>query len=237
MKLSEILDQLTHGEFRQLAIGGKKLGEISEENYPAVAAHLNLGLTALFSRFLLKEGRIVLRPTPGQLVYALESKYSVNAKRSTEPVRYLIDEPADIFNADTIIKLERVVDEQGCEQNLNDPGDMNCFSTPSLKTLRIPKDWSGDVTLFYRQNHPQLTPLQGSFDPARIEIELPYTHLEPLLYFVASREHNPMGLTNEFHMGNSYAMKYEQACQMLEAKNVQADTGIKNDRFQRGGWV
>lgn len=237
MKLNEIFDQLTHGEFRQLAIGGVKVGEIAESDYPAVAAHINLGLTALFTRFTLKEGRIVLQPTPGQRNYVIDSKFSVNARRSTEPVRYLIDEATDIFDSNTVIKLEKVIDPDGFEQSLNLQGNEEGFFTPSLKTIRIPKDWTKSVTLVYRQNHPQLTPNTGSFDPAQIEIELPYTHLEALLFYVASRVHNPIGMVNEFNMGNNYAAKYEQACARLEQTNIQADSNSQNDRLWRNGWV
>jgi hypothetical protein len=237
MKLSEIFNQLTHGEFRQLAIGGGTVGQITEANYPAVLAHINLGLTALFTRFTLKEGRILLRPTAGQQVYLLDDKYAANNNRSAETNRYLIDSTTDKFNDDTLIKVEQVLDTSNMGLPLNVQGNVDSFYTPSIKSIRIPKDWTADVTLVYRQNHAQLKVTLGYFDPARIEVELPYTHLEALLYFVASRVHNPLGMQNEFNMGNNYAAKYEQACQMLEAKNVEADHSTENHRLIRMGWV
>ena len=53
MKLKEVFDQLTYGELSQLSIGGQAQGEITEENYARVVAHVNLGLSAIYKRFHL----------------------------------------------------------------------------------------------------------------------------------------------------------------------------------------
>lgn len=237
MKLSEIFKQLTHGEFKQLYIGGAQQSGIDATKYEEVLTHINLGLTALFTRFLLMEGRILVRPLENVRDYSLDSAFAVNDRKSREDVRYLIDSPSSKYNDDTLIKVEKVLDMQECMQPLNVEGDPCSFFTPSIKSLRIPKDWKGDFTLVFRQNHPQIVIPVGYFDPARVEVELPYTHLEALLYFVASRVHNPVGMVNEFHMGNSYAAKYEQACQTLERLNVQADYVTENHRLIRNGWA
>ena len=68
-------------------------------------------------------------------------------------------------------------------------------------------------------------------------MELPDAYLEALLYFVASRINNPIGMTNEFHAGNSYAAKYEQECARLEMLNLEVDQGYQNTRLRAGGWV
>ena len=69
------------------------------------------------------------------------------------------------------------------------------------------------------------------------EIELPYSHLEALLYFIASRVHNPIGMANEFHAGNSWAAKYEHECVRLEQLNLRVDQGEDNTNFCRNGWI
>jgi hypothetical protein len=68
------------------------------------------------------------------------------------------------------------------------------------------------------------------------EVNLPVTHLEPLLYFVASRIMNPVGASGEFHEGNNYAAKYEQACQQLEMHGFSLNTQASRDQFERNGW-
>lgn len=237
MKLSEIFTQLTHGEFSQLVIGGGEAGIIAEADYAAVVSHINLGLTALYRRFPLKEGRVTLRPQPEQREYLLASRFAVSNTRSTEPVRYLIDTTASPFKEDTLIEVEKVLDEHESELMLNETGEPDSFLTPALNVIRIPKDQTADVTLVFRQNHPQIMVPFGYIDPVRTEIDLPYTYLEALLYFVASRAHNPVGMQNEFHKGNSYFAKFEGVCAELERMNVQADRTTENHRFHRNGWI
>lgn len=237
MKLSEIFSQLTHGEFSQLSIGGGDKGEIQEENYAAVIGHINLGLTAIFRRFPLKEGRITLRPQAEQRDYLLASRFAVSNTRSREAVRYLIDSAALPFKEDTLIKVERVLDLDEEEVLLNVEGDPESCFTPAFNIIRIPKEATNDLILVYRQNHPQIVISGGYIDVARTEVDLPYTYLDALLYFVASRAHNPVGMQNEFHKGNSYYAKFEAVCAELERNNVKPDSTHDNGRLARGGWV
>jgi hypothetical protein len=237
MKLSEIFTQLVHGEFSQLNLGGGQEKVIAPEDSAAVVAHVNLGLTALFTRFNLKEGRIVLRPIDGQLVYPLDDAFAVNNTKSKETVRYLIDTPEAPFRDDTLIKIEKVLDADECPLLLNVEDDPESCFTPALNVIRIPKEATNDLTLVYRENHRQIVVPIGYFDPSRVEIDLPYTHMAALLYFVASRAHNPVGMVNEFHKGNSYYAKYEAECAILESQNVKPDRMYENHRLIRNGWV
>lgn len=245
MKLSEVFSQLASGEFSQLSIGGAGTGEIAESYYPQLVRHINLGLTELYKRFFLKEGRLKLALQAGRYTYPLTSKYAESNTASTEPVKYLLD--ADEPFRDDLLKLEQVLTTEGKELALNDASQTYSCFTPSLQTLRVaeavidgdfdlPAGYrTTELLLVYRANHPIL--LDSVFDATKVELELPYSHLMPLLYFVASRVHNPIGMANEFHAGNNYAMKYEQACQELEHYNLQVDQGRGNTRLERGGWV
>ena len=224
MKLSEIFTQLTYGELSQIHLGGADMGQIDENNYSKMLAHINLGLLALYKRFPLKEGRATLALRPGVLTYQVD--------------------------AESVLKLERVYTDRGWEMGLNDESDPYACFTPSAHTLRVPAEVvakhmdlpdhlkTANLEVVYRAGHPLLTgDAYGIIDPEEIDIELPYTHLEPLLYYVASRLNNPMGMANEFHAGNSYFAKYEAACQQLEMVNLRVDQGSQNNRLQRNGWV
>ena len=238
MKLAEIFSQLTYGELSQISLGGADAGEINEANYPKVLSHINLGLTALHTRFPLKEGRLRLQTHSGMLTYPLNSRFSVSNTRSREAIRTIQDTVGEPFK-DDIHKVERVY-LGDVELGLNDESTlMSCF-TPSANVLRVPAevvDQGALLQVVYRANHVPIVVGMGLFDPARIEVDLPYSHLEPLLYFVASRVNNPMGMNNEFHAGNSYAAKYEAACQQLETQNLRVDQGAQNTRLNRAGWV
>lgn len=248
MKLQDIFDQLTVGEFSQLSIGGQDAGEINEANWPKVLNHVNLGLTQLYKRFPLKQGRFTLELQPDTLQYALNSKYAVTNRRSKEPVRFIKDSTAAPFE-DDILKVERVIGESGYDLGLNDGSDPYSVFTPSSLVLRVPKDVvdqsaslpekykTATLEVVYRANHAKMSVGMGLFDPTRVEVELPDTHLEPLLFYVASRANTPVGMTNEANLGNIYMAKYEQSCKQLEEWNLNVDQGSQSTSFERGGWV
>lgn len=248
MKLSEIFAQLTYGELSQLSLGGVEAGAINVSNYPKVVAHINLGLLALYKRFPLKENRLMLQLQANQVVYPLTYDYAVTNPAVNGFTRYILDTVSEPFTSD-ILKVEKVItdNEYEIELGLNDGSDYG-VTTPTAHTLRVPlafvdstlelpeKYVTDNLELVFRANHPLIT-IGVGFDPTTVNVELPYTHLEPLLYFVASRVNNPIGMTNEFHAGNSYAAKYEQACLLLEQKNLNVDQGSENTRLERNGWV
>lgn len=248
MKLSEIFTQLTYGELSQLSLGGGESGEISPSNYPKILSHVNLALTALYKRFPLKEGQLTVALQTGRITYPLTSAYAVANRRSRESVRYIVDTQDEPFIND-ILKIERVYTDTGFEMGLNDEADKYTCTTPTSTTLRVPASVvsqsmdlpqelrTTNLTVVYRANHPTLAVSLGGFDPDRVEVELPYSHLEPLLLNIASRVHNPIGMTNEFHAGNSYAAKYEMACAELERVNLRVDQGSQNTRLEKNGWV
>lgn len=247
MKLSEVFTQLTYGELSQISLGGAENGGINVTNYGAVVAHVNLGLTALYKRFPLKEGRILLQLVSGRATYPLTSAYALSNDLSLEQVKYILDTQASPFTND-IHKVERIYAANGGEFGLNDHADSLAISTPSAAVLRVPAMVVANspelpevlkgttLEVIYRADHPKIQ-MTEDFDPELVEIELPYSHLEALLYFIASRAHNPMGMVNEFNMGNNWNNKYEMECQKLEVVNLRVDQVGTNTRLERNGWV
>lgn len=237
MQLQEVFDQLSSGEFSQLSIGGQGAGVISETNYGAVLNHINLGLVALYRRFNLKQNQLILQMQEDIKLYQLNSAFALHSRRSHAPVRYILDSDEARFE-DDILKVERVLDEDGEPLSLNDDSDPFSVTTPSTLSLRVPDGLDNqDLTVIYRAKHPKLIVEPTYFNPAFIELELPESHLDALLYYVASRVNNPIGMTNEFHAGNSYMAKFEAACAELEGKGLQVDQGQTNDRLHRNGWI
>jgi len=248
MYLSEIFSQLAYGELSQLSLGGGGMGQINEANYPAVLSHVNLGLTTLHKRFNLKEGRVTIELQPERFTYPLTSAFAEANRRSREPDRHIMDSQEDPFLND-IMKIERVYTDTGAELSLNDESDpYSCF-TPSMSSLRVPSAvvlksqdipveyLTSNLVVVYRANHPIIEMGTTIFNPATVEVSLPYTHLEPLLLFIASRCHNPSGSVDRMHLGNNYSAKYEQACQQLEQTNIRVDVGRQSDRLHKNGWV
>lgn len=245
MKLQEVFDQLRMGELALLSIGGQGQGVINEQNQAAVLNALNLGLANLHSRFHLKEGRMKLLLLPSVYLYSIRSEFALDNTESTELTRYI----EGTFNND-LVKIEQILTEAGDEIALNTRGKYAC-STPKSTVLRVPVpivDQDPDlpaylqnvnaIELVYRQMHPKIGPDEfGFLEVDEIEVDIPYTHLEPLLYFIASRVHHPVGMTGDFNMAASFSAKYEQACQRLENHGLAIDRGQENTRLERNGWV
>ena len=248
MKLKEIFDQLTYGELSQLSIGGSEAGAIAPANYDRLVAHINLAMTALYKRFPIKEGRLLVALQPGRLTYPISSKFAVSNRSSREPVRFILDTLAEPF-MDDIHKIERIYTTGGHEFGLNDLEDVYAMMTPTATVLRVPADIvlppielndelrTTQLEVVYRANHIRLLADGIDLDPEIVEVELPYSHLEALLYFVAARMHTPTGMMNETNMGNSYMAKHEQACQQIETLNLRIDQGSQSNRLGRNGWV
>ena len=248
MNLQEVFDQLSAGEFSQLSLGGAGVGVINETNYQGLLGHINLGLTALFKKFPLKEGRLSIALQPGQALYKLNSAFAVANTGSTELVKYILDTVDDPFQ-DDVLKIEKVLTEAEAEFPLNDGSDVYSMFTPSALQLRVPQELVTDgadlpeemetdiLTVVYRANHPKILLSEVQFDPSQVELWLPESHLEPLLYYVASRVNNPVGMANEFHAGNSYYAKYVAACQALMEEGLQVDQGSTNYRLISNGWA
>lgn len=228
MKLQEIFDALTSGELSQLSIGGQTAGVIDESNWSKVLPHVNLGLGTLFKRYLLKEGRLTVGLVADREVYALKSAFAQANTRSRELVRYIQDDATAPFK-DDIVKIERVLTQDGLDLVLNDTDDELSVLTTAATTLRVPlkivnqdqdlPDWfkTGTLQVIYRADAPRIAVSLGFFDPSRVEVDLPYTHLEALLYFVASRVTSPMGAGQfEGVAGANWYARFEAECQRLE---------------------
>lgn len=246
MLLKDVFDQLSYGELSQLSIGGLGSGMINESNYAQVLSHVTLGLTALYKRFNLKERTVRILLSEDQTVYKINSKYAVSNTGSIVPFKYVYDSVGDPFT-DDVLKIEKVVTEQDYELELNDSSDMYSVFTTSTTALKIPlvlankgpdlpeELFTEYLDLTYRANHPKIDP--EGLDPATEEVELPDSYLTALLYFIASRVNNPIGMSGEFNAGNNYAAKYEAECQQLEFDNLEVDRGSQNTRAMRNGWL
>jgi hypothetical protein len=241
MKLKEIFDHLTTSELSQVSLGGSRLGEVAQSDYVKVGRLVSRGITELHKRFPLKEKTFIVEMQDGMTSYVLDMAYAQSNDDSLEPVKY-IDDTADPFLND-LFKVERVYDdgvgEEQCELALNEIGNRLSLRTPNYKTLVVPADVETyTVEVVYRANHVKLTDADFA-DPETCEIDLPDSHLEPLLLFVAAKALNPTGFMggNGFHEGNNYEAKYEMACLLLENQNLRVDSDVMNDRLERNGWV
>ncbi|GEK52360.1 hypothetical protein [Vreelandella venusta] len=213
MTLQDVFDHLQDGELRLLAIGEDgDVGDV-ESNRHRLIGPINLGLTALHKRFFLRRGEFHIPVTTGEATYVVQRN--------------------DLF------KIEQVFTPDACELGIND-GKPNSILLESYNTLRVPLEVrmrAEQLTVVYRADHPTIDKAMGISNPGSVQLSLPASHMEALLYFVASRLFNPMGGHVEQHEGNNYARKFEMACRELENGGLQMTQSLEQTKFERNGWV
>lgn len=242
MTLQEIFDCLRYSELAQLNLGTAEGAEL-EASWDRLLPQINLGLIELHKRFLLREGQVLLRMQPGQRAYRLDPGHALSTPEVPGVAKYLIDSLAEPFTGD-VLKVERVHTAMGEELLLNRSGDgldlaLRSVRSPTPTSLILPPDLPAqDLLVVYRAGHPKIE-RGGAFAPESVELDLPSTHLEALLYYVASRLINPNGVAGNtaFHEGNNYYAKFEAACQLLVDLDFRNQEGVSDYRLERNGWV
>lgn len=233
MFLQEVFDQLTYGELSQTNIGGSSVGEIISSNYPAMVAHTNMGLTRLHNRFSLQTGEVIIQQYEGVTIYYLEKRFTVSA--GTEPIKYIEDGFGTPFK-ENVIKIEEVFDELGNKYPLNDSNDEYSLFTPAYDRLQIPfPNATIAMSVMYRANHEKLSAI--GLDPETTELHIPYTLLEPLVYFIASRIFASRQTTEFGNESANWYGRYEAACRTLELYGVDNTDATSAVVFEQGGWV
>lgn len=240
MKLSEIFEHLTYGELSNIGLVDKETGAIPEANYQKILSSVNLGVLDLHKRFVLKKGLLRIQLVEGRTMYPLKAIHQVGNKAPAGTVQYILDDGLKF--RDDLLKVEKVTTEKGFELGLNDQSSTRSVSTPQDNVLyvssQLQKCLKPEIlTVEYRMTSTPVKICEESFDPLCVEVGLPDTHLMALLYFVASRAHNPIGFTQAtMHEGNNYHDKYEAECQTLIAQNFRVDDVAVNHRAGRNGW-
>jgi hypothetical protein len=237
MKLSDIFSLLSTGEFSNLYMGGDANDGIPTAEYPTVVNHINLALTDLHTRFPLKEKEVIIQQYENITMYKLHSDYAESNTSSTKDPKYIKDS-ADSPFLDDILRIERAYKENGDEVSLNDYGVANSWYTPSWDTLQIPFPVSTNTAnLIFRATHPVLV---GTTEivPTTVEVDLPYSFVNALLMFVASRQFAGKPNQDTQALSMAYYQKYELACTQLEKYNVANDSdAITNNKLEINGWV
>lgn len=170
----------------------------------------------------------------------------IDTKENSD-AEYIRDQPYAEFKND-ILLITDVITLGGHSLPLNVIGNPWSVRTPRANVLEFPRrivDNGFDVPehyitnrvwVKYRQNHERIHYGAGEFDGNRVEIELPETHRQALLFFMASRIMNPVGMGQEFNAGNTYYAKYVNECQNLTEKGMYIDEKDDSTRFERNGF-
>jgi len=232
MNLNDIFDQLVYGELSKSYMGED--GEVAPRDYNRLITHINLGLTELHKRFDLKRKSQYVTVMGG--VY----EYPINQSRDIIEVMQVINaEGVDIpINSTHVVSSVEEAEYYAEKESV---------FLPNSDLLVVNKGMKPQVlTVSYRANHPTIAKVNqvdsSRFDPKTIDIDLPFTYLDALLYFIGSRMFNAEGAStaanrSPFHTGNNYASKFEAACNLLVREGLDMGESIHKDKFSMRGFV
>lgn len=244
IKMQEVVDLLTDCELGNLVYVDPDSKEINMTKLPALVRSINLIVLDLHKRFSLKIGTIVIDTIPGQTRYYLRNTYQMNNGKPKPDLIQYIREGNDKLNPRSILKVEQVFHNDGRELLLNKQGEQFGVMTPAIDILEVnPYALSETVMTSLTVNY-RMAPKKEVVCPDNLDnwycldVDIPYTHLQALIWGVASRSHSSIGFadntTSEF---NNYTIKYENECGALDVLNLRVDQQGENDQFARNGWA
>jgi hypothetical protein len=241
MNLLELLQDLTYGELAALEMGkfipGEPESQPDPTSYAQLTSHINLGLKEIYKRFFLLSREIYIELREETSIYMLHSKYAQTNTDSLIPIedRYIMDTDADPFT-DDCLKIEEVYDEAGVHLPMNDINEETSIHTPSYRTIQVPYP-NDDITyaVQYRACNTKIE-YTADMDPSMIDLPVPNSLHEALLYYVASRAYTSLGGDGGIE-GNDYFQRFENSCAKVSELGLEVQTEPVNWRFDENGWV
>lgn len=243
MTLQELLKDLTYGELARLKLGGLIPGgdfeaEVDPSRYEQLLTHINMGLKEIYKRFFLLSREIYVEEQEEIAVYTLSRKYAQSNTASTIPIedRYIADSVDQPF-LDDVLKIEEVYDEGGNKLPLNDITEELSIFTPSYRSIQIPYPKAGNtMAVQYRACHPKVE-YDAALEPEDVELAVPNSLHEALLFYVASRAWKAKGGETGMAESIAYFQQFQNSCDLVEKEGleVQGEPGIW--RFDERGWV
>lgn len=231
MQLNELLQRLCEGEFEDINLGYTVDGLPMDQHYPKLVRHIDMGLLELHKRFPIRTRTVQLEQDESIKAYTLRSVFAQSNTGSTEPIKYILDDATAPFKDSEFLRIDEVKDAEGVTLPLNNAYDDTSVFTPTHNTLYVPEPEQGKVVTFtYRAAHGTLSTTDN---PEDILVDLPYSHVEALLYYVANRVLAPTNID----ASRDYLMKFESACNILEEFNLNNEDNTESQQFYNGGWV
>jgi hypothetical protein len=236
MKLSDIFDQLTFGELKQVGMGGFEEGAIQPENYREVVNHLNLALVNLYTRFPIKEKQLILKTKEGQTKYPLLKQYAY----SVDPVNYTIVDTLDAPFLEDILRIDAAFDVYGMEYFINDNHAANSLFTTSYDEVTVP--WAtGDelISIAYRAKPTKIVvPAAAATLNLSQAVHIPDTLLEPVLVYIEYRVMKSRGGDAGLAQAGMAKAHYDTLCTEIEERNILRNANnTTNIKPELNNWI
>jgi hypothetical protein len=235
MKLSELFSYLTYGELATLKVGGKSIGGIHPTYSDEVLSYIVQGLSALYTRFNLRQAEVIIQDIEGITDYVLSPEYAVSNSSSTEAKRWIIDTEEDPFEGG-VIRIEEVFNELGQRVPLNNIYKVGSFCTPRYDILQNPfSDLGNAYSVVYVSDHPVID--LTSKQPSEINIHLPSPLIRGLVLYVSSLANTAVGSQEAMQIGFAKMQEYEAFCLGMELQGTLQHDFFSPNKFRGLGWV
>jgi hypothetical protein len=134
---------------------------------------------------------------------------------------------------DDMLKIEEVYDEAGVKYPLNDTSDEDSVYTPSFRSIQVPyPDDATTVSVQYRANHPRIS-ADIDTEAADVEVAIPNSLYQALLYFVGSRAHRATSVEKSA----DYWQMYKRVVDDVKNEGLEVQGEFGDWRFDDHGWV
>jgi len=237
--LQEMFDDLAMGVLANLPLVDHTTQRIKTTSYAKVTSYVNLALTALYKRFLLRVDEVVIQLHRNMTRYPLRVPFAYSNIGSTEPIKFIVDTFDNPFKAD-IIKIESVYSELGENFPINDSHQHYPIFTPEFDVVTaLPTgDMPQALWIKYRARFPKLV-VESTDDPETIQLNITDAILDALYARIAAQAYKGInGEESETSASRSYEFKYELECKRLEIENVLAnDNNSSAENFRSKGWI
>ena len=238
--LDELLRDLSYGEFSLLNIGNflpdEHESDPDPKSYAQLSSWFNIALGNIYSEFLLASEELYITQIEEATTYTLSYEYAVSNTGSTKDPKYITDTVGNPFK-DNILKIESVYDEEGNPVALNNALDVESCYTPTYRTLQVP--WPNEfglLTVQYRAGPAKIAYVSG-MDPSTIDVAVPHSLREALLWYVASRGFAAMSDGQGGGQAAEYYQKYRSRVLDVRTQGLYIQTEADNNFFDTNGWV
>lgn len=234
MLLSELFEQLTHGELSQLDKATNEGLGITPESYPFIVAHVNMALTSLYKIFPLRMQEAIIQQEESIATYFLAKKFAVNGG-SNEPIKYLLDTVNAPF-VDNVLRIDEVVNEAGDTILLNDVMEPTSIHTPNYNSILVPDPVQGELlSVLYRADHDPI--LVEGLIPNTYDLGIPNTLMEPLLFYIAFRAYASSPPIDGVSQSIGFLNKFEASIKRIKDLDLINEDEQPNRKFSDRGWV
>lgn len=231
--IEELFCRLANGVLQNTSL--VEDGELDEDKKSLVMIATNEALVRLHSRFILKEGTVIVEMQEGRTNYPLLKKYAVASYDPASGIcPYIMDLTGEPFGED-VIKVLTVFDNFGCERAINDRDDCWSVFTPRPYVIQNPRPRHREaLSIQYQQGHPKVT-CDDSGDGI---IDIPETLDSALDSYIAYRCFAGINTQEAKATAADMLGHYESVCAEVIAQDLLSTSkSSTNKRFKNHGWV